>query len=446
MPPIMDRQIYTVGLNHKTAPVEIRERFALCAPRFSEESAIPLSRDIVEVAVLSTCNRVEITAVGACANAPEALLNAWAAACRHTVEELKPYVYVLSGSEAVTHFFHVASSLDSMILGEPQILGQMKSAYRRAVSLKTSRVILNRLFHRAFTVAKRVRTETGIASSAVSISYAAVELARRIFGDMRAYTAMLIGAGDMAELAATHLLHAGIARVLVANRTLEHARTLAGRFNGEAFELAALSSRLHEADIVISSTGAPGLVITPEHIRNVMKKRKNRPMFFIDIAVPRDIDPAINKFDNVYLYDIDDLKEVVETNMGQRREEAHKAQSIIEEECGLFLEWLDSLALQPTIVSMVERGRQIARDEFLKTAKRLGNLDQNTYDAVQNMLEAVVKKMNHDPIVFLKQQYALEKDNGERCIDYAQRMFNLNKDRKKSRMHRRTGCFFTPPH
>ena len=168
-------------------------------------------------------------------------------------------------------------------------------------------------------------------------------------------------------------------------------------------------------------------------------------MFFIDIAVPRDIDPAINKFDNVYLYDIDDLKEVVETNMGQRREEAHKAQSIIEEECGLFLEWLDSLALQPTIVSMVERGRQIARDEFLKTAKRLGNLDQNTYDAIQDMLEAVVKKMNHDPIVFLKQQYALEKDSGERCIDYAQRMFNLNKDRKKSRMRRRTGCFFQNP-
>lgn len=441
----MDRQIYTVGLNHKTAPVEIRERFALSAPTFSEKSAIPLTPKVAEVAVLSTCNRVEITAVGTSPDTPDELLSAWAAARQRTVDELEPYVYVHAGREAVTHFFHVASSLDSMILGEPQILGQMKGAYRRAVMLKTSRVILNRLFHRAFTVAKRVRTETGIASSAVSISYAAVELARRIFGDMHSYTAMLIGAGEMAELAATHLLHAGIKHILVVNRTLERAGALAAQFNGEAMELTELPLRLAEADIIISSTGAPGLIITPEHIKSVMKKRKNRPMFFIDIAVPRDIDPAINDFDNVYLYDIDDLREVVEANMGQRREEAHKAQFIVEEECDLFLEWLDSLALQPTIVNMVERGERIAREELLKTLKRLGTVNQETYEAIESMLAAVIKKMNHDPIVFLKQQYNFEKNDGERCIDYARRMFNLDKDRNMRRARKRPGCFFKTP-
>lgn len=441
----MERQIYTVGLNHKTAAVEVRERFALSAPEFSKNSAIPLTGKITEAAVLSTCNRVEITAVGTAADAPDEMLAAWAAARQSTVKELSPYVYVHAGREAVSHFFHVASSLDSMILGEPQILGQMKSAYRRAVTLKTSRVILNRLFHRAFTVAKRVRTETAIASSAVSISYAAVELAKRIFGDMSTYTVMLIGAGEMAELAATHLLHAGIKDILVANRTLERAQTLATQFNGKAFELAALPSKLHEADIIISSTGAPDLVITPEPVKRIMKKRKNKPMFFIDIAVPRDIDPAINNLDNVYLYDIDDLKEVVETNMGQRREEARKAQSIVEEECALFLDWLDSLALQPTITDMVKRGERIAHDELLKTTKRLGNIDQATCDAIKDMLTAVIKKMSHDPIMFLKEQYHLQKNEGEQCIDYARRMFNLDRNSMTRQRHKHHGCFFKGP-
>ena len=310
----MKKEIHLVGLNYKTAPVEVRERFALTDPEILAKGVVPIDSVVRECLILSTCNRVEITTVARGEGAKNHLLRQWATVCGRKVEELTPYVYHYKGSEAVRHLFSVAASLDSMVLGEPQILGQLKDAYRAALEQRNARVILNRLLHKAFSTAKRVRTETAVASSAVSISYAAVELAKRIFEDFGQIKAMLIGAGEMAELAAAHLVNAGIASIRVTNRTYERAVQLASRFNGEAAPFDLLLEHLAEVDIVISSTGAHEPIIRAADMKKVLKERKHRPMFFIDIAVPRDIDPDVNSLDNIYLYDIDDLKEVVEEN------------------------------------------------------------------------------------------------------------------------------------
>ncbi|MCK9239616.1 glutamyl-tRNA reductase, partial [Desulfocurvus sp.] len=308
----MKQKIILVGLNHRTAGVEIREAYALAECDPCRLGLVRPEGPVTEAVTLSTCNRVEILAVADASVQPEAILSFWAETCGGSVGVLGPHVYAHQGLDAVRHLFTVASSLDSMVMGEPQILGQIKDAYRASVDHGSSKVILNRLLHKAFSVAKRVRTETAIASSAVSISYAAVELAKKIFGDMSTNRAMLVGAGEMAELAAAHLVNAGIREVLVANRTLSRAKELAGRFKGRAVPFEELTSRLPEVDIVISSTGATEAVIRARDVKPVLRARRNRPMFFIDIAVPRDIDHDVNALDNVYLYDIDDLKEVVE--------------------------------------------------------------------------------------------------------------------------------------
>ncbi|MDE5879942.1 MAG: glutamyl-tRNA reductase, partial [Desulfovibrio sp.] len=339
----MRRDIVLVGVNHRSAGVDVRERFALaehCAP---ETWSVPPAGAVAEALILSTCNRVELVGVGADGGAVrEHLLRSWAGARHAEPEELTPYLYEYHGAEAVRHLFAVAASLDSMVLGEPQILGQLKQAYRKSVESRATGVILNRLLHKAFSVAKRVRTETAVAANAVSISYAAVELARRIFGDMPEHRALLVGAGEMAELAAMHLLQAGVDEIVVVNRTRERAVELARRFHGRAAGFDELGARIAEADIIITSTGSPEPVIRARDLRAVLKTRKNRPMFFIDIAVPRDIDPDVNGLDNVYLYDIDDLREVVEENLAGRREEAAKAEAILDEEVDLFSRRLES--------------------------------------------------------------------------------------------------------
>ena len=269
----MNKELYLVGLNYKTAPVAVRERFALTDPQVLEKGVVPLDGAIRECVILSTCNRVELLAVSRDADCGDKLLEHWAAARGESVAALKPYVYVHKNADAVRHLFTVASSLDSMVLGEPQILGQLKDAYRTALQKNTAKVILNRLLHKAFSVAKRVRTETAIASSAVSISYAAVELAKKIFDDMRETHAMLIGAGEMAELAATHLMNAGIASIRVANRTHERAVQLAGQYGGEAVYFDDLTRHLAQVDIVISSTGAHEPIIRAKDMREVLRKR-----------------------------------------------------------------------------------------------------------------------------------------------------------------------------
>lgn len=432
-----ERSIILAGLSYRTASVDVRERFALTGHTDPETWAVPL-RDgetaVSEALILSTCNRVEILAVGHGDVGP-AVLESWAAARNEPLSALKPHAYVLQDDEAVRHLFAVASSLDSMVLGEPQILGQLKDAYRKATVANTTGTVVNRLLHKAFSVAKRVRTETEVASSAVSISFAAVELAKRIFGDMTGHRAMLIGAGEMAELAATHLMQCGVRDLLVVNRTLANARELAARFNGEPLELDALLPRLADVDIVISSTGSPDTVLRAEDVRSVIQRRKNRPMFFIDIAVPRDIDPAVNNLDNVYLYDIDDLKEVVEENMAHRQDEARKAHRLVDEEVADFRRWRHALTLQPTIVDLMHRFERVGNDELAKTLKRLGPVDDATREALEAMVHGMVRKLGHDPLMFLK--HAHERGDAAH-IEMVRTLFNLD-DRRES--HR---CTYSP--
>ena len=427
----MDCDIFLVGLNHRTAGVDVRERFALANHCDEEHWALPCIGAVSESVILSTCNRVEILAAGTGDMAEQILCN-WAKARGTHVEDLRPYVYVHKNLEAVRHLFSVASSLDSMVLGEPQILGQLKTAYRKAVKSRATGVILNRLLHKAFSVAKRVRTETAVASSAVSISYAAVELAKRIFGDMREHKAMLVGAGEMAELAAMHLLQSGINEILVANRTHARGQELAKQFNGRAVPFEQMPHYLLDVDIIITSTGSQEPIIRARDIRVALKARKNRPMFFIDIAVPRDIDPDVNGLDNVYLYDIDDLREVVEENLATRRDEAAKAAEIVNEEVAYFSKWLASLDMQPTIVDLIKKSQAIAEEELAKTLKRLGPVDDNTRNALEAMASSLVRKLNHDPIMFLKHGGMSQEGNGPR-ISVMRRIFNLDK----------TGCIYS---
>jgi glutamyl-tRNA reductase len=340
----MNQEIYLVGLNHKTAGVDIRERFALADCDPAATGLVSDAGEVSEAMILSTCNRVEFLVVGAeNTDMRRKILRFWADQCGQPVADLENHTYCHVGDKAVDHLFTVASSLDSMILGEPQILGQLKTAYRKAVENSAAKVIVNRLLHKAFSVAKRVRTETAIASSAVSISYAAVELARKIFTDLSNHRALLIGAGEMAELAATHLLSAGVRDITVVNRTLAKGEELARQFKGRAVPFEDLHQALLETDIVISSTGSPTAIIRAKDMKEVLRKRRHKPIFFIDIAVPRDIDPDINGLDNVYLYDIDDLKEVVEENLAGRQQEAHKAKGIVAEEVNSFMRWRDGL-------------------------------------------------------------------------------------------------------
>ena len=427
----MEKTIFLVGLNHRCAGVDVREKFALTSVADFEKSllaACPLR----EVMALSTCNRVEILVVAdsdRCAgiDLAEAVLRHWAETCAGPLDTLRAHTYRHGGLEAVTHLFCVAASLDSMIMGEPQILGQLKTSYRKAVETGTARVIINRLLHKSFSVAKRVRTETAIASSAVSISYAAVELAKKIFGELAGKTALLVGAGEMAELAATHLLASGIEKLYITNRTFSRAQELAKTMHGEAILFEAMVDQLREVDIVISSTGSPTAIIRARDIREVIKKRRNRAMFFIDIAVPRDIDPDVNALDNVYLYDIDDLKEVVEENMSARQGEAVKARAIVEVETQAFATWLKSLALQPTITDLLHRAEDVAGRELAKTLKRLGEVDDETRAALEVLVASVSRKMLHEPICFLKRR-TREEGTAERFIDMTRRIFNLDAD------------------
>ena len=423
----MKRRIHLLGLNHRSATVDVRERYALTSRCGPGCWAIPHEEGVEESFILSTCNRVEVLVAGRGEQLARHVLESWAASCGRQTAELDGYLYRHQDEDAVRHMFAVASSLDSLVLGEPQILGQLKEAYRQAAEGKKTGPVLNRLLHKSFSVAKRVRTETAVASNAVSISYAAVELAKRIFGDMSGYTAMLVGAGEMAELAAMHLLQAGVRRILVANRTYERGAELARQFNGEAVAFDSLFDRLRETDIIITSTGAPEALIRAEQLKKVLERRKNRPMFFIDIAVPRDVAPDVNSLDNVYLYDIDDLKEVVEENLANRRDEAAKARHIVNEEVGDFMRWTEQLHAQPTVVALVRRGERIIEEELSRTVRRLGSVDDDTLDALRAMASAMARKFNHEPLHFLKKGDMEEEAPLER-IHLIRRMFRLDGD------------------
>jgi glutamyl-tRNA reductase len=361
-----------VGLNHKTAPIEMREKLFFPPDKIGEAlKRLLASYDVNEGVIISTCNRVEVIGV-----AYEIEKGTWEIkrflSEYHGIplEELDEYLYVHTAEDAVQHAFRVASSLDSMVMGEPQILGQVKDAYSRAVHNDTAGVIMNKLFHKTFSVAKRIRTETKIGSSAVSISFAAVELAKKIFGDLTGKSSMLIGAGEMAELAARHLLSSGVREIILTNRTYEKAVDMARDFNGTAIMFREFPHYLKNVDIVIASTAAPKFIIRPDEVHDLMKERKQRPMFFIDISVPRNIDPLVNTIDNAYVYDIDDLQGVVQANLKERTKEARKAEAIIEEEIGTFYRWIKSLDVVPTIIALKNCFEGIRKAELEKAASQ----------------------------------------------------------------------------
>lgn len=407
--------IFIIGVNHKTAPVEIREQLA-----FSSDGTLPLQELLAatgasEGCILSTCNRVEIITVCKDAEgAPGALRRFLFGRTALNEDEAAKYSYLHQGAEAITHLFRVGASLDSMIVGEPQILGQLKQAYKIASEENCTGAILNRFLHKSFSVAKRIRTETSIGSSAVSISYAAVEMAKKIFGDLQGKVVMLVGAGEMAELAAEHLLNQGVRQVVVVNRTIERAVKLARQFNGKAAGFDELLTQLEDIDILISSTGAPGLVLKKDDVKPVMKQRHNRPLFLIDIAVPRDLDPELNKLDNVYLYDIDDLQQVVEVNKAERDKEAARGENIVAEEAMKFRLWLEGMEVSPTIAELRSKADAICLAELARTFANLEDLSPKGRISIEKMAGAIVSKMLHDPIRYLKAEERHNPDRGEK--------------------------------
>jgi glutamyl-tRNA reductase len=424
-------RIVNIGMNHETAPVELRELAAVGEHTIDEVmSTMRTIKDIKESIVLSTCNRVEI--LFTTENEEGATESVIDFLCRYSQisrEKLLPLLYIFYDQEAIRHIFRVGSSMDSLIIGEPQILGQVKEAYRVAVNHKSSSVILNKLMHRTFSLAKKIRTETEISGSAVSISFAAVELAKKIFGDLEGKKVLLIGAGEMAELAATYLLHNRVAKIMVANRTFHRAVEVADQFHGETISFEEIGDQLLHTDIVITSTASPEPILFTNQVKKAMKGRKNQPLFFIDIAVPRNIDPQINEIENAFVYTIDDLKGIIELNLSKRKDEAVKAERMVDEEVIKFSEWLKTLDVVPTIVSLKEKCKKIRQVELKKTLSNLGNLTPEQRKSVEKLASSITKKVLNDPIIFLKSKE--NRSSRNLYLDIARRLFNLDSNNNK---------------
>jgi len=423
----LDITILVIGLNHKTAPVEIREKLA-----FKNSSLHPLEKLKKEVSsfkeglFLSTCNRVEFYFILKRDQKNKFLMDFFSFIENESSfkwKDLEPHFYFLENEKAIKHLFEVACGLDSLVIGEPQILGQVKSAYKEALNYRTSGIVLNRLLHKCFSVAKKVRTETGIGGGAVSISYAAYRLAKKILGSLKDKVVLLVGAGEMAELACMHFVSEGVKKVLIANRTLSKAVELAEKFRGEAYSLDELLNALIKADIVISSTGAPNCIITKNMIASVLKPRKYKPLFVIDIAVPRDVDPEVNNLENVYLYDIDDLKSVVEKNLKEREKEATRAKTIIEAEVLKFQKWLKELGFYPTLRALNEKAEKLRQKELAKTFKKLKNLSEEEKEAIEILTRSLIQKLLYYPINFIKKSYHEE---GKYAISLIRQIFELD--------------------
>jgi glutamyl-tRNA reductase len=424
--------IVAVGLNHRTAPIDLRERLAV------SEAGLPgaLARlkrwpGIAEGVILSTCNRVELYAVvketeRGIGSLREFMMTL-APEIRH--EQVLPHLYCLDGQEAIRHLFRVAASLDSMVVGEPQILGQVKEAFEAALEQKSTGVVLNKVVKKALSVGKRVRTETGIAENAVSVSYAAVELAKKIFQNLAGKTVLLVGAGEMAKLAARHLVSAGMQRVMITTRNFDLAVDVAKRFNGLPIPFGDFRREMAGADIVICSTGAASYLIGPGEVQQALRSRQNRPMFLIDISVPRNIDPTVGSLDNAYLYNIDDLQGQVEKNIEERRREAMKAEDMVRAEVRLIAKWIKSLDALPTIVALRRRADDIQRVEVERILARLGPVSPRQRELVEDLASAITNKLLHGPLTTLKAE--ADSPNGILFAETAQRLFNLEKEIEK---------------
>ena len=412
-----------IGVNHRTAPVEVREHFAIPESRLPEAlKTLTNTAGVEEGMIVSTCNRVEILAR---TNDGKTGLDEFFRECYGVdMAAYRQHLYEYRERDAVRHVFRVASSLDSMIVGEPQILGQVKEAYATARAVGGVNSQLDALLSRAFAVAKRVRNETAVATSAVSVASVAVDLAKKIFGNLQGKSVYLVGAGKMCELAARHLLAHGAEKIYVSNRTYERAEILAKKFNGEALPFDQLYDTVPRADIVISSTGAPHAIFRKEHGEKFLSKRRNRPMFFIDIAVPRDVDPEMNKLDGLFVYDIDDLQQVVTSHLGDRRVEADRAEAIVQLEVDKFQERLQTLDVVPTIVSLQEHLETVRQAEIDRVRGRLGSLTPEQELAVEALTRGIVNKIMHTPITTLKSA-ARQSSEATTVIDLVRRLFGL---------------------
>lgn len=422
--------ITVCGLNHKSAPIEIREKVSL-EHTIDEAVKSLLDKSVInETVIISTCNRTEIYSVMLdLETGKKEILNYL---CGHSgikLKELEKCIYFYEGKKAIRHLFEVSASLDSMIVGEAQILGQLKESYALAQELQATDTIFNRLFRRAFGVGKRVRSETPIGESAVSISYAAVELAKKVFQDLGGKTVMIVGAGKMSELTARHLKDQGVKQVLVSNRTYDKAVELAKIFNGQAVRFDDIFKEMVKSDIVISSTAAPHAVILKEDMAPVMKNRRNKPIFIIDIAVPRDVEAEVNTLYNVYLYDIDDLQNVVQNNLAERQKAAREAEEIIAEEIKQFVGWLSSLEVTPTIAELKELTEQIKQEELDKVLAHLNEVNDHDKEHIKAVTTVVLNRLLHEPIVKMK-ELADHKD-GYTYIESLRYLFGLDDDKPK---------------
>ncbi len=397
-------EICIIGVSHQTTPIEIRERLAFSNKQLPE-ALIGIRRlpSIKECLIISTCNRTEVIAVVKKDGSGDVEICNYILKFHHLAKEDIPQgFYNHRHIDAVRHLFRVASSLESMVVGEPQILGQVKEAFQSAQEAGTVGPVLSNLLNQALRIAKKVRTETGISKNAISISFAAVELAKKIFGDISDKVVLLIGAGEMSELAARHLISNGVKSLLVANRTMEKARDLAKLFDGEPVPFDQVRKVLNTADIIITSTGAPHIILRKSDILAALHRRKNRPIFLIDIAVPRDIDPEANKCDNVYLYDIDDLQMVVEANLRERQKEARKASDVIDHEVGRFIKECALMEAVPIITQLSTSMEEIRKREVEKALSRLPHLKNGQRQILDAMTNAIIKKILHHPITKIK--------------------------------------------
>ncbi|HKS74535.1 MAG TPA: glutamyl-tRNA reductase [Terriglobales bacterium] len=411
-----------IGVNHNSAPVEVRERLAISESRLPEAlKRLVQHPGIEEGLIISTCNRVEVLAQTK--NGSADLRGFLRDYFQMETGSLDPHLYEYREREAIQHVFRVTASLDSMVVGEPQILGQVKEAYATARAVGAVHSQLDLLLTRAFAVAKRVRTETAVGSSAVSVASVAVELAKKIFGNLHGKNVFLVGAGKMSELAARHLIAHGAASIFVANRTYDRAIRLAQKFNGQAIEFSRLYDTCDRGDIVITSTGSPVTIFRREHGELFLSRRKNRPMFFIDIAVPRDVDPEMNKVDGIFVYDIDDLQQAVSAHVADRRKEAERAEAIITGEVERFQSRLQTLDVVPTIVSLQDHLETIRQAEIDRVRGRLGPLSPDQELAVEALTRGIVNKIMHTPISTLKT--AARESEATTVVDLVRRLFNL---------------------
>lgn len=422
-----DVDLWVVGLNHKTAPVELREKLAIDEPELGVMAHQAVKRlPVREAVILSTCNRVEVVAASARgADVVQDVLGFIAEDRELSPASISEHRYVHRGRQAVRHLFRVASSLDSMVVGEPQILGQLKEQFRLASEAGATSRVLRRCFEASFRVAKRVRTETGVAAKSVSVSSAAVDLAKRIFDDLGDKTAMLIGAGKMSELAARHLLRAGIESVIVTNRSFDRAVELARDFGGTPVPFDRFPQYLHLADVVLGSVTVSGHVVAPSHLSEVLRARRRRPMFFIDLGVPRNFDPALNDLQNVYLYNIDDLARVADDHKAEREREAERAEEIVRSEAEGLWRSLSARDVTPTIVALRSKLDSIRRGELDRALASLDAVGPDERRKLEAMTEAIVNKILHSPTKVLKEIAHDEDGRAAEVAEILHRLFGL---------------------